>query len=67
MIVEVYPAVSRLFQLLQGGSLRSAIAPASQGPPMMTRGRAHPLTVEEPTITMTVADTYWLIPRLPLL
>ena len=26
---------------------------------MMTRGRAHPLTVEEPTITMTVAGTYW--------
>ena len=25
---------------------------------MMTRGRAHPLTVEEPTITMTVSDTY---------
>ena len=27
---------------------------------MMTRGRAHPLTVEEPAITMTVADTYLL-------
>ena len=26
---------------------------------MMTRGRAHPLTVEEPTITMTVSGTYW--------
>ena len=25
----------------------------------MTRGRAHPLTVEEPTITMTGSDTYW--------
>ena len=25
----------------------------------MTRGRAHPLTVEEPTITMTMAGTYW--------
>ena len=25
---------------------------------MMTRGRAHPLTVEEPTITMTVSGTY---------
>ncbi|KAL4573675.1 hypothetical protein LXL04_020489 [Taraxacum kok-saghyz] len=38
--------------------LESAIAPPSKGPPMMTRGRAHPLTVEEPTITMTVSDTY---------
>ncbi|KAL4573027.1 hypothetical protein LXL04_019820 [Taraxacum kok-saghyz] len=26
---------------------------------MMTRGRVHPLTVEEPTITMTVSGTYW--------
>ena len=26
---------------------------------MMTRGRAHPLTVEEPTNTMTVSGTYW--------
>ena len=26
---------------------------------MMTRGRAHPLTVEEPIIIMTVAGTYW--------
>ncbi|KAL4583309.1 hypothetical protein LXL04_007879 [Taraxacum kok-saghyz] len=26
---------------------------------MKTRGRAHPLTVEEPTITMTVSGTYW--------
>ena len=25
---------------------------------MMTRGRAHPLTVEEPTLTMTVSGTY---------
>ena len=39
--------------------MRSAIAPPPKGPPMMTRGRAHPLTVEEPTITMTVAGTYW--------
>ena len=27
---------------------------------MMTRGRAHPLTVEEPAITVTVAGTYLL-------
>ena len=26
---------------------------------MMTRGRAHPLIVEEPTITMTMSGTYW--------
>ena len=26
----------------------------------MTRGRAHPLSVEEPAITVTVADTYLL-------
>ena len=26
---------------------------------MMTQGRAHPLTVEEPTITMTMSGTYW--------
>ncbi|KAL4579640.1 hypothetical protein LXL04_015795 [Taraxacum kok-saghyz] len=32
-------------------------APPSKGPPMMTRGRAHPLTVEEPIITMTTAAT----------
>ncbi|KAL4591429.1 hypothetical protein LXL04_004394 [Taraxacum kok-saghyz] len=41
------------------GSLRSANTPPSKGPPMMTRGRAHPLTGEEPTITMIVAGTYW--------
>jgi hypothetical protein len=35
------------------------IAPSSKGPPMMTRGRAHPLTVEEPIITMTVVGTYF--------
>ncbi|KAL4568026.1 hypothetical protein LXL04_023626 [Taraxacum kok-saghyz] len=44
---------------MEGGSLRSAIAPPSKGPPMMTRGRAHPLSVEEPTITMTVSGMYW--------
>ena len=32
---------------------------------MMTRGRAHPLTVEDPTITMTVAGTYLLDSQSP--
>ncbi|XP_023736044.1 uncharacterized protein LOC111883953 [Lactuca sativa] len=37
-----------------------AIASSSNGPTMVTRGRAHQMTVEEPVITATVAGTYLL-------
>ncbi|XP_052627740.1 uncharacterized protein LOC128134253 [Lactuca sativa] len=37
-----------------------AIASSSKGTIMVTRGRAHQMTVEEPVITTTVADTYLL-------
>ncbi|XP_052623580.1 uncharacterized protein LOC128128849 [Lactuca sativa] len=37
-----------------------AIASSSKGTTMVTRGRAHQMTVEEPVITTTLADTYLL-------
>ena len=41
-----------------GGGAKPAIASSSRGPAMMTRGRAHQLTAEEPPITATVAGNF---------
>ncbi|KAL7606054.1 hypothetical protein Lser_V15G20823 [Lactuca serriola] len=42
-----------------GGTI-PAIASSSKGPTMVTRGRAHQMTADEPVITATVAGTYLL-------
>ncbi|XP_052620931.1 uncharacterized protein LOC128126834 [Lactuca sativa] len=43
-----------------GGGTNPAIASSSKGPTMVTRGRAHQMTADEPVITATVAGTYLL-------
>ncbi|KAL7599837.1 hypothetical protein Lser_V15G25678 [Lactuca serriola] len=42
------------------GGTNPAIASSSKGPTMVTRGRAHQMTADEPVITATVAGTYLL-------
>ncbi|KAI3708525.1 hypothetical protein L2E82_37728 [Cichorium intybus] len=43
-----------------GGGMKPAGASSSKGTTMVTRGRVHQLTAEEPAITATVAGTYLL-------
>ncbi|KAL7599645.1 hypothetical protein Lser_V15G27298 [Lactuca serriola] len=42
------------------GGTNHVIASSSKGPIMVTQGHAHQMNVEEPVITTTVADTYFL-------
>ncbi|XP_052625909.1 uncharacterized protein LOC111918842 [Lactuca sativa] len=43
-----------------GGGTNPAFASSSKGPTIVTRGRAHQMTADEPVITATVAGTYLL-------
>ncbi|KAI3505496.1 hypothetical protein L1887_27627 [Cichorium endivia] len=54
------PDCPRLKNSSGGGGMKPAGASSSKGTTMVTRGRVHQLTAEEPAITATVAGTYLL-------